>query len=125
MSDAGASYAFEIDLGPEARMGDVLTVDGVATLTRASGTGTLTRTFAPGAGHDPKVLSVSATISCFCDVGLGPFVQNVTGTLDVTRLSATEATLHVDLVVEGIIPSGGSASRRLHVMGSFTATPAT
>lgn len=120
VSDAGASYGFEVDLGFDARAGDVLAVNGVATLTNPSGTGTLTRTFAPNAGHDPKVLSVSAAISCFCDVGRGPFTQTVTGTVEVTSLSASQATLHVDLVVEGLVPSGGTRPRRLHLTGSFT-----
>lgn len=121
VSDAGASYQFEIDLGFETQQGDVLEVDGVATLRDPGGTGSFTRTFAPNAGHDPNVLGVSATIGCFCANASGELVQTVRGTIEVTHLFVTETTLNVDLVVEGSVPNGG-ATRRLRVMGAFTGT---
>lgn len=114
-SDTVAFFAVYVDLAADVRAGDVLVVDGDATLDDAGALAS----FAPRLDHDARVRATWLTVLAFSS-GAGPYVQRTRGTVEIREIDATHAVVSVDLTTTGDIFR--SPTTRVRITGLATTT---
>src|SRR5690606_8684967 len=106
-ADTHTCLRFELDEGRmlEVEPGDVLTIDGVATVPHEGLDWYGPATFKPGADHSPAIVSVHVDRSCFCS-NYGSHTQAFSGRMVAQAFDEDHSQLSLSLTMNGSIPAG-------------------